>query len=83
LACPTGHVQNYDKRAAVTVQVCTDPWVSRRLRLPGFLDYGHMKVVRLLRLGSGRLSPQENFLVLISVGGLVYPRTISNNVINK
>jgi len=41
---------------------------SRRLRLPKFLDDGHMKVVRLSDLRTGRLypPPQQMFLVLIS-----------------
>ena len=35
------------------------PWGSRRLRLPDFLDFDTMKVVRSSALRSGRLYPQE------------------------
>jgi hypothetical protein len=41
---------------------------------PEFLDNWHMKVVRLLTLCTGRLYPQQGFLVLISVRGCINPR---------
>jgi hypothetical protein len=52
---------------------------GQALRVPGveaprFLHSRHMKVVRLPALGTGRLYPQEIFLVLISVRRWVDPR---------
>jgi len=45
------------------------------LDAPKFPDNQHMKVVRLPALCTDRLYSQEIFLVLISVGGRVDPRT--------
>jgi hypothetical protein len=49
---------------------------SDSLRLPDFTTLGHVKVVRLLALGTDRIYPQEVFPVLISVRGKVNPGVI-------
>jgi hypothetical protein len=56
------------KGKAIAVEFWTGPEGSSRLRVPGFPD-SHLKVVRLSALRTGRLYPQEIFLVFISVRG--------------
>jgi len=62
------------KGKAIPLQAWTGPEGSRRS--PRFQDHRDMKVVRLSTLRTGRLYPQETFLVLISIRGLVDPRVI-------
>ena len=55
---------------AIAKGVWTDPYGSRRMKLPEFLDNRHMNVARLSALPNGTFVPQEILLMFISVGGL-------------
>jgi hypothetical protein len=62
------------KGKAIPLEAWTGPEGSRSLRLPEFKANRHMKVVRLPALAPAAFTPQERFLVLISVRGWVNPR---------
>jgi hypothetical protein len=57
------------KGKGVPLQARCGPEGSRRFRLPDFHDIRHVKVVRSSASRTGRLYPQEMFLVLIFTKG--------------
>ena len=52
------------------------PWGFQEAEIPRFQDSRHMKVVRLAAYAPTAFTPQEIFLVLISVRGCVNPLAI-------
>jgi hypothetical protein len=67
IACTVPMDLQFIKNVKVKLSRCRP---GQALGVPGeFLDSRHMKVVRLSALRTGRLYPQEGFLVLISVRG--------------
>ena len=74
------HVLSCNVSVIITVNLKDESYpctgLGRPWRLPGFSDNRHIKVARLSALRTGRLYPQDIFLVLISVTGWVDPGVI-------
>ena len=65
----TGTSQVKGEGKAIPIQAWTGREGSRRLRFPDFKDIRYIKVIRLSALPTDGFTPQEIFLVLISVRG--------------
>ena len=70
------NIEDCQNGKAVPVQAWRDLESSRKLKVPGFSETGHLNVVMLSAVSTGRLYPQEISLVLMSVKGRVDPRAI-------